>query len=172
MSLSLPESYQWVDCKFEQHAEEILAIWNHEILHSTALYESEPRQLAMVEAWFQSKQQLNFPVMGVVAPNGELAGFASFGHFRPQPLSHSTVEHSIYIQAQHQGLGLGKRLLTQLIQAARQQNFHALIGVIDAKNTASIVLHQKLGFQHVGSMPQIARKFNRWLDAEFYQLLL
>ncbi|MEB3766828.1 GNAT family N-acetyltransferase [Acinetobacter sp. MD2] len=172
MSFSLPHHYQWVDCQFDLHGKAILAIWNHEILHSTALYESEPRQLAMVEAWFESKQQLNFPVIGVVAPNGELAGFASFGHFRPQPLSHATLEHSIYIQAQHQGLGLGKPLLARLIDAATAQNFHAMIGVIDAQNQASIALHQKLGFRHVGHMPQMAKKFNRWLDADFYQLIL
>ena len=172
MSFPLPQGYQLIHCQLDLHGSQILAIWNHEIRHSTALYEAEPRQIVMVEQWFQTKQQLHFPVLGVVAATGELAGFASYGHFRPQPLSHSTLEHSIYIEQHHQGLGLGKILLESLIEHAKQQQFHAMIGVIDAQNQASIALHKKLGFQHVGAMPQIAQKFGRWLDADFYQLIL
>ena len=59
-----------------------------------------------------------------------------------------------------------------LIAAARQNHLHALMGAIDATNAGSIALHQKLGFQHVGTLPQVGFKFGRWLDLAFYQLLL
>jgi phosphinothricin acetyltransferase len=59
-----------------------------------------------------------------------------------------------------------------LIETARQRDLHALVGGIDATNTASIALHQRLGFQHVGTLPQVGFKLGRWLDLAFYQLLL
>ena len=59
-----------------------------------------------------------------------------------------------------------------LIVAARQRNVHAMIGGIDATNTASIALHEHLGFKHAGTLSQVGFKFGRWLDLAFYQLLL
>ena len=56
--------------------------------------------------------------------------------------------------------------------AARQRDVHAMVGGIDAANTASIALHERLGFRHVGTLPQVGFKFGRWLDAAFYQLNL
>ncbi|MBU6514195.1 MAG: GNAT family N-acetyltransferase, partial [Betaproteobacteria bacterium] len=59
-----------------------------------------------------------------------------------------------------------------LIEAAREQGLHAMIGGIDASNAGSIALHDSLGFRHVGTLPQVGFKFGRWLDLAFYQLLL
>ena len=59
-----------------------------------------------------------------------------------------------------------------LIAAARQREVHAMIGGIDATNAGSIALHKRLGFRHVGTLPQVGFKFGRWLDLSFYQLLL
>ena len=59
-----------------------------------------------------------------------------------------------------------------LIAEARQNDVHAMMGAIDATNAASIALHARLGFRHVGTLPQVGFKFGRWLDLAFYQLLL
>ena len=75
--------------------------------------------------------------------------------------------------ASHRGRGLGRQLMDLLIAEARRRGYvHAIIGAIDAANEGSIALHQRLGFVHVGQMPQVGFKFGRWLDLAFYQLTL
>ena len=154
------------------HAPEILAIFNEEILHSTSLYDYAPRTSAMIDAWFAEKQKNNHPVRGVLAPDGSLAGFATYGSFRARPAYKYSVEHSVYIHKAHRGRGLGKLLLREIVAAAQRQNFHTVIGGIDSANTASIRLHLSLGFTHCGTVKQAGFKFGRWLDLDFYQRIL
>ena len=89
-----------------------------------------------------------------------------------KPRVSSTVEHSIYIEQQQRGRGLGRLLMQEVIAAARAQQVHALVGAIDAANSGSIALHERMGFVRVGLMPQVGFKFGRWLDLALYQLLL
>jgi phosphinothricin acetyltransferase len=67
---------------------------------------------------------------------------------------------------------MGLAVMQALIAAARKQHMHAMVGAIDAANASSIALHTRLGFAHVGTMPQVGFKFGRWLDLALYQLLL
>jgi phosphinothricin acetyltransferase len=157
------------DAKF---SDPILAIFNDAIVNSTALYDYKPRTSQSMVQWFDNKQKGNFPVIGVVADNGELMGFASYGTFRAWPAYKYSVEHSIYVAASHRGKGLGKLLLREIVNAAREQNYHVLIGGIDSQNAVSIRMHKRFGFQHAGTLKQVGFKFGRWLDLEFYQLLL
>jgi L-amino acid N-acyltransferase YncA len=154
------------------HAPEILAILNDAIATSTALYDYQPRTLEMMAAWFASKEKGNFPVLGLFDDDGSLAGFASYGTFRAWPAYKYTVEHSVYIHRDQRGRGLGKLLLAELIQAAVIQNYHMMIGGIDSSNAGSVRLHESLGFTHCASIKQAGYKFGRWLDLEFYQLIL
>lgn len=160
-----------IHCNYEQHAEAILAIFNHAIAHSTALYEYQPRSLAFIQQWFTAKKVGGFPIIGLEQA-GQLLAFASYGSFRPYPAYKYSVEHSIYVHPKQRGQGLGKTLLQALIQEAEGQNYHLLIGGIDAENTASIALHESLGFIHAGTIQQAGFKFGRWLDLAFYQLTL
>lgn len=167
----VPPSMKLTQCD-SSFAGQILAIFNDAILQSTALYDYKPRTMESMSAWFEAKRRGGFPVIGVVADSGELLGFGSYGTFRAWPAYKYTVEHSIYVAAQHRGKGLGKRLLQELIQSAAQQNYHVLVGGIDSQNTVSVRLHQRLGFQHAGTIRQVGFKFGRWLDLDFYQLIL
>lgn len=162
----------FVDCTEEAHAPATLSILNEAILHSTALYDYQPRSPDSMSAWFQAKKASGFPVIGAVAPTGELLGFASYGTFRAWPAYKYSVEHSVYIHKDHRGQGLGEALMRRLIAKAEEQQFHVLIGGIDASNGASIALHRKLGFSHAGTIWQAGFKFGRWLDLAFYQLVL
>lgn len=161
-----------IDCQNKQQGDAILAIFNDAILHTTALYEYQPRDRQTIDRWFADKQQLNLPVIGALAEHGQLMGFASYGRFRPFPAFNTTVEHSIYLHPDYRGRGIGKVLLLALIERAQSQHYHCIIGAIDADNAASIALHQALGFQETGKLPQVGYKFDRWLDLVFYQKLL
>ena len=161
-----------IQCEHQRHAAQILSIFNEAIVNSTALYDYKPRTAEMIRAWFEAKAKGNFPVIGVQGDGDELMGFASFGSFRAWPAYKYSVEHSVYVDARFRGRGVGRRLLEEIIRAAREQDYHVLIGAIDAANKPSLALHERLGFAHCGTIRQAGFKFGRWLDLSFYQLIL
>ncbi|WNC71928.1 N-acetyltransferase family protein [Thalassotalea psychrophila] len=163
---------KFINCCYETHAAEILEILNQAIISSTALYDYKPRTIDTMANWFNEKSVNDFPVIAVLDANDKIMGFATYGTFRAWPAFKYSVEHSIYIHQEHQGKGLGKVLLTKIIEAAKQQQYHTIIGGIDITNTGSIALHEKLGFVHSGTIKEAGFKFGRWLDLGFYQLIL
>ncbi|UUO05041.1 N-acetyltransferase family protein [Blastopirellula sp. J2-11] len=163
---------QLVPCSLEKHGSAILAIFNHEIATSASLYEYVPRTTATIETWFAHKAAGDWPVIGAEDDNGRLMGFATMGPFRPQPGYKYTAEHSIYIQQDFRGQGLGGVLLQEMIAQATARDLHCLIGVIDQANQASVALHLKNGFVLAGVMREAGFKFGDWLDAGYYQLML
>jgi phosphinothricin acetyltransferase len=161
-----------VHCTYERHADAILEIFNDAILNSTALYDYKPRTPQSMVGWFEAKRAGGFPVIGVEGSDGNLLGFGSYGTFRAWPAYKYTVEHSVYVHKDQRGKGLGRVVMQALIAVARQNNLHAMVGGIDATNSGSIALHERLDFKHVGTLPEVGFKFGRWLDLAFYQLLL
>lgn len=160
------------NCTYCEHGDEILTIFNYAIEHTTALYEYEPRTDAVIKAWFEGKTEQNYPVIGAFTQDGTLMGFATYGRFRPQPAFQYTVEHSVYLNPDYFGQGIAALLMEEIIRQAKEQGYHVMVGAIDAENSASIRLHEKLGFNAAGLITQSGYKFDRWLDLAFYQLLL
>ncbi len=156
----------------ESRLETIRAIFNHAIVHSTALYDYQPRSPEQIRAWFARRKEQGRPVLGVVGKAGRLLGFGSYGTFRNFPAYKYTVEHSLYVVADARRQGAGRMLLEALVANARQQDVHAMVGAIDADNAASIALHETLGFRHLGTLPEVGYKFGRWLDLALYQRTL
>jgi len=165
---------QFVTCTHDVHAGAILEILNEAIVHSTALYDYQPRPPESMAGWFKTKEAGRFPVIGAIADEdpGRLLGFATYGTFRERPAYKYSVEHSVYVHKDHRARGIGRALMHRLIAVAREQEYHLLVGGIDATNSASIVLHERLGFTHAGTINQAGFKFGRWLDLAFYQLVL
>ena len=159
-----------VPCR-EEHLPAIRAIYNDAILRTTALWEYAPRSEATIQAWWEAKRTGGFPVLGVEV-GGELAGFASWGPFRPFPAYKYSVEHSVYVAAESRGVGIGRRLLEAVVAEAVRQDVHLLVGAIDATNAASIALHRSLGFEHSGTIREAGFKFGRWLDLDIWQRTL
>jgi L-amino acid N-acyltransferase len=161
-----------IDCTSDRHAAAILDIFNDAIENSTALYDYKARTADSMVAWFAAKQAGNFPVIGFESSDGQLMGFASYGTFRAWPAFKYSVEHSVYVHKDFRARGLGLALMKRLIERAKQQQKHVLVGAIDLTNEASIAMHQKLGFEACGVVKQAGFKFDRWLDLALYQLIL
>jgi L-amino acid N-acyltransferase YncA len=149
----------------------ILAITNEAVTNSTAVWSLTPVTLAQRTAWFEDRTARGFPVL-VAERDGAVAGFASYGDFRPWEGYLHTVEHSIYVDPSAQGAGIGKALLAALLAHAQAAGKHTMIGGIEAGNAASLALHAKVGFVEAGRLLQVGRKFDRWLDLVFMQKLL
>jgi len=161
-----------VMCKPDEHAAAVREIFNDAILHTTALYDYKPWSRAVVLQWFGAKAKSGFPVIAAVDPAGVLLGFASYGQFRARPAYKYSVEHSVYVHRDHRRHGVGRALLKRLIELAREQQLHVIVGGIDVSNAESVALHEQLGFRHVGTISEAGYKFGRWLDVAFYQLTL
>lgn len=161
-----------VDCVAARHGTAILEIFNDAIAHSTALYDYQSRTPEDVTRWFEAKARGRYPVVGAENDAGELQGFASYGPFRAWPAYKYTVEHSVYVDRRFRGQGVGRVLLEAIVKAAERQDYHVLVGGIDATNESSIRLHESLGFTHSGTVRHAGYKFGRWLDLAFYQRIL
>jgi L-amino acid N-acyltransferase len=131
-----------IQCSYENHAQVILSIFNEAILNSTALYEYKPRTMQTMEAWFAAKAAGGFPVIAAIDNDGAFLGFASYGPFRAFPAFKYSMEHSVYVDSNHRGRGVGKVLLQEIIRLAQQNQLHVLVGGIDAANAGSIALHK------------------------------
>lgn len=149
----------------------ITEIYNEAGVGTTASYDLEPVSLDNRRAWFEAHQRDEYPVL-VAVRDDEVLGFGAYGRFRAKAGYDATVEHSVYVHQDSRGTGVGSLLMRALIDMARGQGHHVMIGVLDGDNHASVAFHQSLGFHEVGRLPQVARKFGRWLDAVFVQLML
>lgn len=167
-----PKTIRIVCCERRQHAAAVLAILNEAIANSTAIYDYKPRSRAQMKDWFAAKASAAYPVLGAVDGAGGLLGFATYGAFRNWPAYKYTVEHSVYVEHTQRGQGIGRILLARLIEHARRDARHVMVGGIDATNEASLALHRAFGFKHAGTIHQAGFKFGRWLDLTFYQLIL
>jgi phosphinothricin acetyltransferase len=149
----------------------IAAIYNDAVRATTAIWNELEVDAANRIDWMAARQAAGLPVL-VLDEEGTVAGYASFGPFRAFDGYRGTVEHSVYVRADRRGGGRGRMLMEALIDAARGSGFHVMVGAIEAGNAASIALHKKLGFTHVGTMPEVGQKFGRWLDLALLQLRL
>jgi L-amino acid N-acyltransferase YncA len=162
-----------IPCTEEAHAGAILAILNDAIVTSTALYDYKPRTPENMVAWFATKRANGFPVIGAVDENGKLLGFASYGSVpRLSGLQVHGRALGVRRQRGHRGAGLGRTLMEAIVAEAIARDVHVMVGAIDAANAGSIGLHERLGFEHSGTVRQAGFKFGRWLDVAFYQRIL
>jgi L-amino acid N-acyltransferase len=149
----------------------ITAIYNDVLATSTAIYSEVPSSIEARAEWLAARRAQGYPVL-VAASGGEIAGFASFGDFRSWPGYRYTVEHTVHVRADRRRAGVGSALVSALLAPARALGKHAMLGAIDADNAPSIHLHERLGFERVAHLPEVGRKFGRWLDLVLMQRLL
>lgn len=149
----------------------VLAIYNHAVLHTVATADYEPQTLAQREAWFSEHEQGGYPVF-VAEDEGVVVGWIALNKHHPRYGYRFSAEDSVYIAPEAQGRGVGKLLLTRLIEAARSMEVHALLAGMDSNNEASLRLHRSFGFVQVAHYKETIYKFDRWLDVIYLELIL
>jgi len=150
----------------------ILAIYNDAVENTTAIWNETLVDLSNRQAWFAERSAAGFPVLVAHDAAGVVVGYASYGTWRAIEGFRHTVEHSVYVRDDQRGQGLGPQLMQALIKRAQAAGLHVMVAAIESGNSASIRLHERLGFVTSGQMPQVGRKFGRWLDLTFMQLML
>jgi len=149
----------------------ILAITNDAVRTTTAVWNETPTTLEARAAWLRDRQAQGYAVLVVEAAGG-VEGFASLGPFRPFEGYARTTELSIYVDRDARGRGHGSALLGALVERAKALGMHVIVAGIAGDNEVSIGLHRRHGFAEVGRMPEVGRKFGRWLDLVLMQRLL
>jgi L-amino acid N-acyltransferase len=149
-------------------------LYNATVLTTTAAWTEQRQPLREREAWFRRQQRDGHPVL-VATVAGDVVGFAAYGSFRGAgkwPGYRYTVEHTIHVDENHWGRGIGRLLLEALMQRARANEIHVMVAAVDGENTESIAFHERLGFTVVARMPEVGRKFDRWLTLVLLQRLI
>ena len=142
----------------------IQAIYAHHVLHGTGTFEITPPDLAEMTRRRADVVKNGFPYL--VAHEGDrVLGYAYVNWFRLRPAYRFTVEDSIYIDESARGRGVGRLLLTALIERCEAKGLRLMIAVIgDSANAPSIGLHKAMGFQPAGMLPATGWKHGRWVD--------
>ncbi len=147
----------------------IMGIYNDAVANTTAIWNETQVDLANREEWFRMRVARGFPVL-VAQVGKEIAGYASYGDWRAFEGFRHTAEHSVYIHPDYRGAGLGRKLMQALVENASLRGIHVMIACVEAGNTASIRLHEGLGFRNVGTFSEVGTKFGRWLDLTCLEL--
>ncbi len=146
----------------------ITAIYNEVLTNSTAIYNDRPTTVSERVEWWESRKRQGYPVL-VAEDDDSVAGFGTFGDFRPWPGYRFTVEGTIHIRSGVRGKGIGTALLETLVEEARALGKHSMIAGVDSENTASLRFLERFGFEQVGTLREVGFKFDRFLNLVFLQ---
>lgn len=152
----------------------ITRLFNALIPTTTVAYRDEAADETEMHAWWASQQEQQNPVL-VAEIEGEVVGYVTWTWFRGWtrfPGYGHTRELTVHVDERFHGQGVGRSLIDALVDRARTGDIHVLVSAIDAENEASIEFHRRLGFTEVGRMPEVGRKFDRWLDLVLMQRTL
>lgn len=160
-------------------AEQIRAIYNHEVMHTSATFDLVPRSLADQQEWLATRSGAFATVVAVddsatttADGYGPLVGFGALSPYKDRAAYRTSVENSVYVRRDRHGQGVGRLILTELLAMAEASGFHAVFARINAGSEASIALHRRCGFEMVGVEREVGRKFGRWHDVALMERLL
>jgi L-amino acid N-acyltransferase YncA len=153
----------------EQDMPYVQAIYAFQVLHGMATFEVTPPSTEELLLRRASILSLGLPYL-VAEIDGAIVGYAYATGYRPRPAYRYTIEDSVYVAQEAQGRGVGTRLLSELIARCAKGPWRQVLAVIgDSGNSGSIALHQRLGFETVGTLRSVGFKFDQWVDTVLMQ---
>ena len=154
-----------------EDAAPLVAIYNHYIENTVITFEEMP----LTEMEFAERITSithDFPWIVHEQEQNVITGYAYANTWKTRGAYRQCVEISMYLDKNQLGKGIGTQLYQALIDALKARGKHTLLAGIAIPNDASIALHRKLGFEKVGYFKEVGRKFDRWLDVEYWELLI
>lgn len=158
----------------EAHLPAIRELFNALIPTTTVAWRDDLASDDEIRQWFEDQRRASDPVL-VAVSDGEVIGYTCWSNFRGGrrfPGYRHTAELTVHVDGEQHGRGVGRALLTALIEEARRRDVHVLVAGVDADNRSSIAFHEAMGFREVARMPEVGRKFGRWLDLVLLQRII
>lgn len=152
-------------------AADIAAIWAPVISDGVATFNSVVKSPAEVADMIAARQAEGHGFL-VAEDGGRIAGFGTYGQFRGGVGYRHTAEHTIILAPMAQGRGVGRALLRAVEDHARAAGFHSIFAGVSAENEAGVAFHAACGYAEVARLPQVGRKFGRWMDLVLMQKFL
>ena len=145
-------------------------LYNALIATTTVAWRDDPSTLEEQAAAFASRRAAGYPTI-VADDDGDVVGYTCCTTFRGDrfPGYRHTAELTVHVRGDRHGSGVGSRLIEALVERSRALGLHVLVAAVDADNEASIRFHERLGFEEVARMPEVGRKFDRWLTLVLLQ---
>lgn len=144
-------------------------IYAYYVLHGLGSFEEKPPPVAELQRRRKDVLSRGLPYL-VAEIDGAVVGYSYVAVFRSRSAYRYTVEDSVYVDEAFGRSGVGRALLSALIARCEASGWRQMIAVIgDSANTASIGLHESLGFRHVGTLQAVGFKFDRWVDSVLMQ---
>lgn len=151
---------------------EIQAIYAHHVLHGTGTFDEIPPSIEEITAKFHHVLE-DGGIWLVADDETGILGYGYYTQFRDRSAYRYCVEDSIYVRENVRGQGVGKALVSRMIDEATARGIRQIVAVIgDSDNVGSIGVHSSLGFQRVGLLRSAGVKFGRWLDVVYMQRAL
>lgn len=145
----------------------ITEIYNEAILTTNATFDNEPKTLAEQKAWFTAHDAKR-PIL-VAERDKVVVGWASLSEWSSRCAYADTAEISIYIKQELRSQGIGKGLMTAIMQEGKRIGLHTVIARITEGNQSSLHLHEEAGFENIGVMREVGHKFGKLLDVRLMQ---
>jgi phosphinothricin acetyltransferase len=147
----------------------VASIFGHYAENTVTTFEEAPRVVQDWEALAVRLHDLALPFL-VTDSAGKISGYAYASPWRPKPGYRHTVEDSIFVAPQATGRGLGRLLLSGVLDACGRGDVRQMIAVIaDTGDPASEALHAAFGFTVAGRLTAVGHKHGRWIDTVFMQ---
>lgn len=152
-------------------ARAVAEIYNHYVATSPVTFDTEPKTEVDRRTWIEERDA-SHPVLVAIDASDRIVGFGALSAHSPRPAWSRTVEAAVYVHESAVGGGIGPRILDALISAGRAAGHHVIVSRIVAVNHASLKMVERAGFETVGVMREVGRKFDTWLDVVMLQLML
>lgn len=146
----------------------LLAVYNYYVVNTPITFDIEPRSLEQRQQWLDGFAPSGRYQCFVALRDGKAVGWAASLRYRDRAAYDTSVETSVYLAPDETGRGLGTRLYTTLFDALKAEDVHRAYGGVTQPNDASNRLHEAMGFQQVGYLAEIGRKFDRYWDVAVY----
>lgn len=148
----------------------LVEIYNYYVANSHCTFDTKQFSAEQRQSWFDECSGSGPYRLLVTEADGKLVGYACSSRFKERPAYDSSVETTIYMDAEAVGVGLGQELYSTLLDELRKQgSIHRAYGVISLPNQQSVALHERFGFKHVGTCHEVGFKFGKYWDVGWFE---
>src|SRR5688572_17108387 len=150
----------------------VAAIYNHYVVETIVTFEESPLSAQEMADRIGEIQSAGLPFLVSEEEGRGITGYAHASKWKGRCAYRHSAEITVYLEPRQTGRGVGSALYAALMPLLKERGIHAVIGGIALPNQASVALHEKFGMVKVAHFPEVGRKFDRWIDVGYWQLVI